>query len=87
MSQCVSAVASIEIPENQWPEIIDTLSTHVTHEERNIRLASIQTIGYICEEIDEEEHFSQEPKEVIISAIINCINGNKDDIVLTNGLL
>ena len=51
----------------------------MTHEERNIRLASIQTIGYICEEIEEEKQLTQEQREIIISAIINCINGNKDD--------
>ena len=67
-------MASIEIPAGGWPEIVNVLSENVTHEARNIRLASIQTIGYICEEIEEEADLSSSQKEVIVSAIINSIN-------------
>jgi importin subunit beta-1 len=49
---CVAAVGVIEVPHNQWPELIETLTNNSSSEMMNIRLASIQTLGLICEDID-----------------------------------
>jgi importin subunit beta-1 len=40
-AMCVSAIASIEIPLREWPEIIDQLASNIDHESLNIRNASL----------------------------------------------
>lgn len=48
--QVVSAIAEIELPTNQWSELIPTLLDNVTNQESALqRQASLQTLGYICE--------------------------------------
>lgn len=50
-AMCISAIASIEIPAGLWVDLIDTLASNVDHDQANIRHASLQTIGFICEEV------------------------------------
>ena len=51
--QCVAAIACAELPVNQWPEVIDGLVHHVTGEQavEKLKEASLDAIGYICEDI------------------------------------
>lgn len=49
-AQVVSAVAAIELPVDQWPELIGQLLEFVGNQENTgLRVATLQTIGYICE--------------------------------------
>jgi importin subunit beta-1 len=48
--QVISAIAEIELPANQWSELIPTLLDNVTNQESALqRQASLQALGYICE--------------------------------------
>ncbi|GAB5589804.1 karyopherin Kap95 [Umbelopsis nana] len=59
--QVVSAIAEIELPANQWSELIPTLLDNVTNQESALlRQASLQALGYICE--------STEPMVLAINA-------------------
>lgn len=51
--QCVAAIACAELPVNQWLEVIDGLVHHVTGEQavEKLKEASLDAIGYICEDI------------------------------------
>lgn len=51
--QCVAAIACAELPVSQWPEVIDGLVHHVTGEQavEKLKEASLDAIGYICEDI------------------------------------
>lgn len=49
--QVVAAVAAIELPCQQWPDLITTLLTAVTSGDLNTRVATLQCIGFICETI------------------------------------
>jgi importin subunit beta-1 len=51
IAQILSAIASIEIPRKEWDELIPNLCTNASNEELNIRLASLTTLGYICDEV------------------------------------
>ena len=78
--QCVSAVASIEIPEGQWPNLISTLSDAMSDQALNIKLASVQTIGYICEELESKDLSSQD-RELVLSILITGIEQTDQSLV------
>lgn len=51
-SQAVSAIAAVELPQGQWPELIETLLGFVNNPTNtNLRISTLQTIGFICEAI------------------------------------
>ena len=51
-SQAVSAIAAVELPQGQWPELIETLLGFVNNATNtNLRISTLQTIGFICEAI------------------------------------
>lgn len=51
-SQVVAAIAAVELPVNQWGDLIEVLLSFVNNQTNiNVRIATLQTIGYICEVI------------------------------------
>lgn len=50
-AQVVSAFAKIDLPNGRWPEILGLLVQNATNTVPNIKLASLMTLGYICEEL------------------------------------
>ncbi len=51
----IAAIAAIEVPRGEWGELVGSLCQNANHEQMPIRLASLTTIGYICEEIKPED--------------------------------
>jgi hypothetical protein len=51
----VSTIAKIEIPRKEWMDLIHNLSSNSTNADINIRLAAIQTLQFICEEMFPED--------------------------------
>jgi importin subunit beta-1 len=51
VASAVAAIAAIEIPRKEWLDLIPNLSNNSAHEQIDIRNASLQTLGFICEEI------------------------------------
>ncbi|KAL9056659.1 MAG: hypothetical protein Q9162_002831 [Coniocarpon cinnabarinum] len=51
-AQFVAAIAAIELPRNQWPELMPILVENVGTGSDHLKQASLQTIGYICENQD-----------------------------------
>ena len=52
-SQCVAYIAAIEVPSNQWPEVMQALLANIQSAQGTeaLKEASLQAIGYICEEL------------------------------------
>lgn len=51
-AQVVSAIAAVELPHDQWPDLIELLLGFVNNSTNaNLKIATLQTIGYICESI------------------------------------
>ena len=48
-SQTVSALACIDIPTNQWPELLGILITNSTNMNKTFKVSALRTLGYICE--------------------------------------
>lgn len=44
----ISHIAVIEIPRNEWLDLVDILAENTRYHDINVRKASILTIGNIC---------------------------------------
>lgn len=53
-AQFVASIAAIEIPQNQWPELMPALVANVGEGDDHLKQSSLVTIGYICESEDTE---------------------------------
>ncbi len=49
---CVAAIATIEIPKQMWPGLIKMLCDNALSDQESVRLASLQTLGFICEDLE-----------------------------------
>jgi importin subunit beta-1 len=53
-AQLIASIAAIEIPRDQWPELMATLVENVGQGNDSQKQASLTTIGYICDTDDIE---------------------------------
>ncbi|KAH3762803.1 importin beta subunit [Pelomyxa schiedti] len=53
-AQIINCIAQIELPRKEWPELMPTLCQNATTTNEFLRQSSLEAIGYICEEIDDE---------------------------------
>ena len=53
-AQCVAYIACIELPHNEWLELLPTLLGNVTTAGSTdaLKESSLEAIGYVCEETD-----------------------------------
>lgn len=50
--QFIASIAFIEIPRNEWPDLMELLVANVGQGEDHLKQASLTTIGYVCETDD-----------------------------------
>jgi hypothetical protein len=51
-AQAVAAIAAVELPVDQWPELISLLLEFVNRNDKTtLKIATLQAIGFICETI------------------------------------
>lgn len=69
-AQVVAAIAAVELPLNQWPEVIEILLGFVNNQTQNVNLkiATLQAIGFICEGI-KPEILSLRSNEILTAVI------------------
>jgi importin subunit beta-1 len=72
----VAAIAAIEIPRNEWLDLVQLLCSNSQHTDAQVKLTSLQTLGFICEEL-EPEHLSAQLKNQIIHCLTTTINKNE----------
>ncbi|OIW30918.1 ARM repeat-containing protein [Coniochaeta ligniaria NRRL 30616] len=53
-AQVVASIASIELPRNQWQELMHALVRNVSEGDAHQKQASLTTIGFICESQDQD---------------------------------
>ncbi|KAK9470024.1 armadillo-type protein [Dipodascopsis tothii] len=70
-AQLVSAIADIELPRNEWPELMPVLveSTQPKQAE-NVKRAALLSIGYICETADSNNSGVVAQSNGILTAIV-----------------
>jgi importin subunit beta-1 len=52
-AQVVAAIASVELPQAQWQDLIELLLGFVNNQQgnNNLKVSTLQAIGFICESI------------------------------------
>ncbi|KAF5747638.1 Importin beta-1 putative isoform 1 [Tripterygium wilfordii] len=74
-AQVIAKVASIEIPQKQWPELIGSLLTNMTQQDNSAALkqSTLETLGYVCEEISHQDLIQDEVNHVL-TAVVQGMN-------------
>lgn len=76
-SSALSAICIYEIPKGSWLDVMETLSANTTHEDENVRYASLVALGYVCEELRENE-LQKKESELVISAFMESLENNSE---------
>jgi importin subunit beta-1 len=50
-AQVIAAIAAVELPHGHWQELIELLLGFINQADTNLKIATLQTIGFICETI------------------------------------
>jgi len=70
-AQVIASIASIELPQNQWPELMPTLVRNVGEGGDHLKQSSLTTIGFICESQDTELRASLvQHSNAILTAVV-----------------
>jgi len=89
-AQGVAAMGTIDLPHNQWPDLVQGLVKNVTDSGNPaLKQSSLEALGYICEEIEPETLADQ--SNLILTAVIQGMRKEEtsEDVRLaaTNALL
>jgi len=82
-AQVVAKIALIELPQQQWNDLIQMLLGNMTSSERvpdELRQSTLETVGYICEEINPQVLAPVADK--ILTAIIQGIDRSSRPVLL-----
>jgi len=82
VANVISSIASIEIPRQEWDDLIPNLCSNSSSDDKNIKNASLTTLGYICEELQTED-LSAPLKNNIVSTLTQNISNDPQHLVPT----
>ncbi len=72
----LAKVAAIELPNQQWPDLVKLLLANmsVTPPDTGLRQSTLQTLGYICEEMAaiHDDVLSQEEINAVLTAVVQA---------------
>ncbi|KAL0375378.1 UNVERIFIED_CONTAM: Importin subunit beta-1 [Sesamum radiatum] len=74
-AQVVAKIASIEVPRKEWPELVGLLLANMTQPDRpaSLKQATLETLGYVCEEISNED-LVQDEVNAVLTAVVQGMN-------------
>nr|CAB3462391.1 unnamed protein product [Digitaria exilis] len=75
-SQVIAKVAGIEIPQKQWPELIGSLLSSIHQVQPNVKQATLETLGYLCEEVSPDA-VDQDQVNKILTAVVQGMNASE----------
>ncbi|KAH0470402.1 hypothetical protein IEQ34_000125 [Dendrobium chrysotoxum] len=75
-SQVIAKIASIEIPRREWQDLIARLLTNMTQPDTpaTLRQATLETLGYVCEEISPQD-LEQQEVNAVLTAVVQGMSG------------
>jgi len=73
-AQAVAAIAALELPQKQWHEVILTLVQNAQGSDITFKIAALQTLSYICEEL-KKDVLNEIEVDRILSAVVTSITG------------
>ncbi|KAJ2156840.1 karyopherin Kap95 [Coemansia sp. RSA 552] len=74
-AQAIAAITGTELPQGQWQDVITTLLQNVSSPNASMKVASLQTIGFICESINPDILAAQ--SNTILTAVIQGANAEE----------
>lgn len=76
-AQAVAAIAFIELPLGQWPDLIPQLNASAANANvaNELKVSTLQAIGYICEGIP-PDCIPEEQVDNLLTSIVNAMNDN-----------
>ncbi|MCD9642182.1 Importin subunit beta-1 [Datura stramonium] len=80
-AQVIAKIASIEVPQKQWPELIGSLLVNMTQQGRpaSVKQATLETLGYVCEEISHHDLVQDEVNSVL-TAVVQGMNVEEESL-------
>lgn len=79
----VAAIADIELPRNEWTNLIDIIVENTKPENPvNVKRASLLTIGYICESADPNNSILRNYSNGILIAIVQGAQSSESSLVV-----
>lgn len=83
--QCVAYIAIVELPERLWPGLIQALTQNVSNPNStpSLRLASLEAIGYLCQDIDQSCLQTSDSDNILTAIVIHGMKETEiDDVKL-----
>ena len=68
--QFIASIAAIEIPRNEWPELMPTLVDNVGNGGDHLKQASLVTIGFVC---DTDDIFLRDALSALSNSILTAV--------------
>ena len=76
----IASIATIEIPRNEWPDLIQSLVANIANNrDVNLRQSSFECLGYICEEEDNAPSLQQH-SNMILTAIARGMHAEERSV-------
>lgn len=87
-AQFIASIAAIEIPRNEWPELMAALVQNVGEGADHLKQASLTTIGFICEteDIELRESLSQH-SNAILTAVVQGARKEEPNLDVRNAAI
>lgn len=87
-AQFIVSIAAIELPRNEWPELMSTLVQNVTSGSDQLKQASLITIGFICESQDTDLRESLAThSNAILTAVVQGARRDEPNLDVRNAAM
>lgn len=82
-AQLIAAIAEIELPLNQWPELMKIMVDNTAQDQpENVKRASLLALGYICESANQSDETLINQSNNILIAIVQGAQSNEPSKVV-----
>lgn len=75
-AQLVAKLGAIELPAKQWPSLLESLLQNVTNGSEGCIHATLECLGYLCDELDENAIDEQDTNR-ILTAIVDGVRTDR----------
>ena len=79
----ISSICKIDTPITEtWPDLLPSLTNNAFNEDINMKLSAIETLGYVCEELNTKSIDSANVDKIMNALIQNLIKGENNKQVI-----
>lgn len=80
VSMLIAKIASIDVPSNEWPDLVEKLLENMAgvNPSSSLRQATLETLGYICEELADLSSISL-PQDLVNKILTAVVQGMLKD--------